>query len=308
MLQADSLTAPQAAEPAAWQAQADTLQADTIVPPTLRPWQPDSAEADSAVLGVGHYIPRSYFGYDSLPHPGYGDTPYGVAGELVPKAIGADNVVTAALLACFIIGMAAVSGSRRFVAHQAKNLFRPMREAATGDTETSAEVRLQLILALQTCVVAAIAYYSCTLGSDPAWFSTRPPSFFVGVFAAVFVAYAAAKAAAYTVANTVFFGRRRNLLWLKFALFVAAAAGVLLFPVVLLRVYFDLSVAGVAWSVAVILAAAKMLTLYKCFVIFFRRKGGFVQIILYFCTLEIAPLATLWGLLVATGNLLKQNF
>ena len=169
-------------------------------------------------------------------------------------------------------------------------------------------MRLQLILALQTCVVAAIAYYSCTLGSDPAWFSTRPPSFFVGVFAAVFVAYAAAKAAAYTVANTVFFGRRRNLLWLKFALFVAAAAGVLLFPVVLLRVYFDLSVAGVAWSVAVILAAAKMLTLYKCFVIFFRRKGGFVQIILYFCTLEIAPLATLWGLLVATGNLLKQNF
>ena len=49
---------------------------------------------------------------------------------------------------------------------------------------------------------------------------------------------------------------------------------------------------------------AKILTFYKSFTIFFYQKGGFLQIILYFCALEMIPLMMLWsGLLVITENL-----
>ena len=52
----------------------------------------------------------------------------------------------------------------------------------------------------------------------------------------------------------------------------------------------------------------KLLTIYKCFIIFFRPNVVSLQIILYFCTLEIVPLLALWGVLVMTANNLKINF
>ena len=52
----------------------------------------------------------------------------------------------------------------------------------------------------------------------------------------------------------------------------------------------------------------KMMTIYKCYIIFFRRNVVHLQIILYFCTLEMIPLLAFWGVLVITANYLKINF
>jgi hypothetical protein len=49
-------------------------------------------------------------------------------------------------------------------------------------------------------------------------------------------------------------------------------------------------------------------TFYKSYVIFFGRKSHFLQNILYFCALEIVPLASFGGLVVTAINILKINF
>lgn len=81
----------------------------------------------------------------------------------------------------------------------------------------------------------------------------------------------------------------------------------LLLPVVLLQVYFDLEIQSVVIYFIVVLILVKILTFYKCYFIFFRKAGVILQIILYFCALEIVPIAALWGALVITGNHLKIN-
>ncbi len=52
----------------------------------------------------------------------------------------------------------------------------------------------------------------------------------------------------------------------------------------------------------------KMLAFYKSYSIFFKRMGASLQIILYFCALELMPLMVLWGVLFITDNYLIINF
>ena len=73
---------------------------------------------------------------------------------------------------------------------------------------------------------------------------------------------------------------------------------------VLLVVYFDLDFALAQTSFLFTFLFIETLLAYKCFCIFFGYAFGWVHLILYFCTLEIAPLVILWrSLHVLTGYL-----
>ena len=111
----------------------------------------------------------------------------------------------------------------------------------------------------------------------------------------------------YRVVNGVFFGRKKSVRWLKSLVFAVSVEGILLYPLVLLQSYFDLSVQKAVIYVFFVIALVKMLLLYKSFVMFFKQKPFCLQIILYFCALEIMPLLSLWGVLVKVVDYLKIN-
>ena len=46
----------------------------------------------------------------------------------------------------------------------------------------------------------------------------------------------------------------------------------------------------------------------KLFAIFFKNKGAYLQLFLYFCALEIIPLLACWGVLRMINGYLKINF
>ena len=90
--------------------------------------------------------------------------------------------------------------------------------------------------------------------------------------------------------------------------FIFSMLGVLLFPWVLLEVYFGMALQKTMIIAMIVIFLVKMLTFYKCFDIFFKGTGVFLQIILYFCALEIIPLLSLGATMVMIGNELKINF
>ena len=112
----------------------------------------------------------------------------------------------------------------------------------------------------------------------------------------------------YAMVNLVFFGSKNNKQWIKTWLFIVSVEGVLFFPAVLLGGYFEMDVNWMAFYVILSCIIVKLLTIYKVYMIFFRRNVVKLQIFLYFCTLEIVPLLTFWGALVLTANSLKINF
>ncbi len=254
------------------------------------------------------YYREGFFSKDSLFHPELQGGRYGVAGDPVPYSVHNDNIITSLLLACFIFTIIAFANTRRFIIRQAKNFFYLPREGTTEITETSNELRFQGFLVVITSLLIALLFYFYTLHYIGETFVLQSQYTLIAIYLGLSVGYFMLKAGLYTFINQVFFDSKRNQQWMKSLLFIITIEGVLFFPAVVLGAYFELPIKNVAYYVCFILILIKILTIYKCFIIFFRRNVVRLQIILYFCTLEMIPLLAFWGVLVFTANYLKINF
>ena len=246
-------------------------------------------------VNLPQYYRESFFSNDSLLHPELRVERFGVAGDPVPYRVGNDNFITSVLLGCFMLSTVAYAYSRQFIVRQLKNFFYAPRLEGSSLFETSGELHFQLLLLLQTCIVFAIMFYFYTTTYVAETFTVESDYELIGLFFAVFLGYFGVKTLVYALV-------------LLSQLFLDTFGGAVLFPVVLLQVYFDFSMENVVYYFIFVLVLVKLLTFYKSFVIFFRQNSVYLQIILYFCALEIAPLLALWGGLVLIIEELKINF
>jgi hypothetical protein len=83
---------------------------------------------------------------------------------------------------------------------------------------------------------------------------------------------------------------------------------VVFLPAVLLLAYSNMTEENIVIYFVVVLIFVKIMTFFKCYVVFFRRNVVKLQIILYFCALEMVPLLAFWGALDFVTNSLKINF
>lgn len=258
-------------------------------------------------VSLPQYYKESFFAKDSLFHPELQGGRLGVAGDPVPYTVAGDNFLTSLLLFCFVLASVSLAQSHEFIIRQAKNFFRPQRTGTTEMTETTNEVRFQCFLVLQTCLLIGVGYflYTNTLYSDT---YTIDQNLVICMYSGVVAAYFLLKALFYTIVDGVFFGGKINGQWMKSYIFLASSEGVLLFPAVMLLTYFGLSMHAVAIYSLIVVITVKILSFYKSHLIFFNGKGNFLQIILYFCALEMMPLFTLWGGLVLMSHYLKVNY
>ena len=258
-------------------------------------------------VNLPQYYRESFFSNDSLLHPELNVERYGMAGDPMPYTVRNDNFITSILLGCFILSLVAYAHTRHFIVRQLKNFFYTPRIESASLFETSSELHFQLLLLLQTSLLFAIMFYFYTTTYVAETFTLASDYQLIGLLFGVFVVYFAIKALAYTVVNHVFFDGKRNKHFLLSQLFLDTLGGAVLFPVVLLQVYFDFSMQNAVYFFIFVLVLVKILTFYKSFVIFFRQNSVYLQIILYFCALEIAPLLALWGGLVLIIDQLKIN-
>ena len=121
------------------------------------------------------------------------------------------------------------------------------------------------------------------------------------------IVYFLFKICIYTIVNIIFFSSKKNVQWIKTIFFITSIEGIMLSPIVLLHSYFNMTMHYVIVSIITVLIIVKILTIYRCFIIFFMRNVVKLQIILYLCTLEIIPLLAFWGSLMTMADNLKIN-
>lgn len=259
-------------------------------------------------VSLPQYYRENFFSNDPYYHPELDGGRVGVAGDPMPYTIRGDNTITGLLLGCFILALISFSKSRRFIVRQAKNFFYEPSSLTTEVAETSNELRFQLFLVLQTSLLLSIISFLYTQDCVADTFILSSQYQLIAIFFGVFTGYFTLRALLYWMVNNVFFGRKRSWQWLKHLLFITSMEGVALFPLVMLQSYFDLSVQNAVIYAATVIIVVKILLLYKCFVVFFRQTAFFLQIILYFCALEIMPMLSVWGILTIIVDYLKIKF
>ena len=254
------------------------------------------------------YYREGFFSKDSMFHPELPGGRYGVPGDPVPYTVRQDNLLTSLLFVSFIMAVISFSSSRNFVIRQAKNFFRITHGGTTEVSETSNELRFQGFLVLLTGIMLSLIVYFYTINHYGDTFILPTQYHMIVIYLIMVVAYFVLKTIVYTVANLIFFDGKRNVQWIKSLLFITSMEGVAIFPAVILQAYFDLSEQNVMLYLIIALSIIKLLTFYKCYIIFFRQNVVRLQIFLYLCTLEIVPLLAFLGALEFTANSLKINF
>ncbi len=259
-------------------------------------------------VSLPKYYRQNFFSNDSLFHPEIDGGRYGVAGDPMPYTVRADDTLTGLLIGGFIIALTAFAKSRRFFARQAKDFVREPINTVTEFSETSGELRFQVFLVLEACLMLSIISFLYTLERIADTFILQSQYQLIAIFFGVFAAYFGLKTLAYWCVNNVFFGRTRSVRWQRSMLFVHSLEGMMLFPLVMLQSYFDLGVNAALAYLFFVLLSVKIMFFYKAYTVFFKQKPFYLQIILYFCALEIVPLFTLYGVLVKIVDYFKINF
>ena len=280
---------------------ADTLTADTVpagvaLADTAKM---DSVASDSLRVVAAHadIIPSVFDG-----------THVGVLADPAPYFSGSDDLLAALMMGTLFTSLIALALSGKFIARQVKNFFYLGNEGTTPVPDTPGELSGQGVLVAGTCLVVAIAfYYHIIHGRDDGWWVLSKHGV-LGVCILGVVAYFLFKAVAYQFVNWVFFGVKKIEQWNKSLLFLTAMEGVAMTPFVLLMLYGGLPLQTTLISLAIVALLVKIFTFYKCYLIFFRRIGAFLQIILYFCALELIPLVVLVGLMVTFSKNLEIKF
>ena len=251
-----------------------------------------------------HYYRESFFMKDSLFHPELKGGRQGIAGVVKPYTIAGDDIITSLLFGCFILTLFALARTRQFMLRQAKSIFYLVREEVG---ETSDEIWMLFYMVLQTCLLSALIVFFF-LRNRLGDLMLSEQYAIIGALSGLFVGYLLLKTFMYKLTGWVFFNGKKNEQWKKGFLFLMSTEGLLLFPLVILLAYADFPLHNALIYAFIVIIIVKLLLLYKAFIIFFRRNGVYLQIILYFCAIEIVPLIVLGGILDMASQHLTINF
>ncbi len=242
-------------------------------------------------------------------HPELSGGRMGAAGDPVPYTVAGDNFVTSLLLLALYWHVLPLLSHVSLSSGSTQSFFCTPRFGTTVITETSTELRFQLFLVLQTCLLVAIGYFLYSRASISDTFTIEQYQV-ISIYAGYVAAYFLFKALLYSIAGWVFFDKKKKRTMDEgLSLLCYRVKEYFCSLLVMLLTYFDFSLqAAVIYTLYSSRNQSKYCHFIRVIIIFFRRNGAFLQIILYFCALEVVPLSALWGGLVLISHYLKINF
>ena len=282
----------------------DSTQKDSVKGSMPMQWANQPADSITPKQKVDAL--KQLFATDSLSGTNMQKFKLGVAGDPIPYSLASDNLITGLLVGCFILVLWSLSNAKKFLIKQSKNIFLAGFSKDSSTNETAGELNFQLLMGLQTCLLLALIYFLYINAFGAKTFVLEQYQM-IGLYTGIMVLYFLSKALITQGVNKVFFDKKQNRKWIQAFLFTTALQGLTLFPIVLLRSYFNLSTHSTFIYTAIVIICFKLLALYNAYLIFFKQRGHFLQLFLYFCSVEITPFAALWGIIQMTSNYLQIN-
>lgn len=227
----------------------------------------------------------------------------GVFGIPVSGDITQNDIVTSLVLVCFFITMTFISVSRNYIGRQTKKFFGKITARDTFTAETINEVKLNIYFVFQTCLIFSILTYIFATSAVDVSQLEFPLILVIPAATILYLLYFVLKLFLYTVTDIVFSdGSKTKRQHTDDLCYITTVQGLLLFPALLLAISTGIDTTDAAIYVAVVIVFAKLIAFYKTFSTFSGHYKMFLQIILYFCALEVVPLMSLCGIVAMIAN------
>lgn len=232
----------------------------------------------------------------------------GKEGDALPYLLSMDAPITVIMYCCFFLLAYVLGNGKRHLLQRFKNFFHTKERSSLFDDRSGSDMRYTAALLLVSCILSGFCVYDYYSDCSPQLFQTVPHSILLSVYILSVILFLMVKRLLYQFINWIFFYRQKSTLWLEAYSDVIIWTGLLLFPIVLLIVYFDLMPHWAIIFVGCVFLIMKSLLLYKCIKNFFSHLYGLLHLIVYFCALEIVPDLLVWKGLSYMNDVLILNF
>lgn len=229
----------------------------------------------------------------------------GMHGEPLPYLLHADWMVTTLLFICILLTTVAFTKEKKYLLNRLKSSIASRERSSMFDEATTTDVRYTFLLVLHTCILLGLCIYHYYTQEMPALLEKTVHVYLLGGAILLVFFLFNIKCALYGFINWTFFQKVKNSAWITsfFNLFIWL--GILLLPIILVIIYFDISSQISLYLIGFLIIFAKISLFWKCFSNFFEKIHGAFHLILYFCALEILPDLIFWkGIELLNNNLI----
>ena len=231
----------------------------------------------------------------------------GIPGIEIPYSPQTDNFLASVLLLCFLISAFTLAHSHKYLLLQLKWFVFHKERISIFASSTVTDMRYLMLLILQTCILVGIYLFNFSCDMYPILPEIQPAYKVVGVYIGACIAYFLLKWLVYSFVGWMFFDKNRTSVWMESYSSLVYLSGFILFPFVLLLIYFDFQLKTLVIIGLILLFAAKILMFYKWIKLFSNTLSDFFLLILYFCALEIVPCLIVYSGLIKVNDLLIIN-
>lgn len=230
-------------------------------------------------------------------------------GELLPDTLQRNDAASGLLMATLLLLLVILHFSAKSLRVRSSRLFFDSNlHTASTEAETAEAQRIHICFTLQTALLLALLFYFYAQNRWNLALLTLPTLQLLGIYVGVCLVLIVVKQYLTLLVNSIFFTRCQCSQWTEHAMTLFAIESLVLFPLTLVAIYFDLPVKIVIQALLIVLLFVKSLTLIKSFTIFFRHFHGVMHLFVYFCALEALPIAVGWATLVAITQELTTYF
>ena len=229
----------------------------------------------------------------------------GMVGEPIPYLLHTDWLVTSILFLCIILTSLTLSKEKKYLYQQLKtSMMSRERSSMFNETVTSGTL-YKFLLILHACLMLGFCMYYYYANRLPELFERISHGWLLSGYALSTSLFILLKSMLYRFVNGVFFQKVKNSLWIVSFFNLLIWLGILLLPILLVIVYFDISSPLSFYMIGILIIFAKISLFWMGFSNFFEKIHGAFHLILYFCALEILPDLLYWkGMELLSNNLI----
>ena len=227
-------------------------------------------------------------------------------GESLPYLLRNDSMITVILFGSLMVVAYVLSNGKKHLSQQLKHIIINRERNNLFDNTTTNYPHYTLLLIVHTCTLSGVCIYYYFAKTLPHLFKEYLHYQLLGGYIGSTLILFIIKYLLYTFTNWIFFDKMQSKNWINIYTNIFIWSGFFLLPIVLLIVYFNLSLYISLLLACFVIIITKFLLFYRCFSNFLTNFHGCFHLILYFCALEILPDILLLGIITKINNFLLQ--